>query len=593
MTGARAWTLAAVLLGGELGVCAADFQFVGSIAGKVRDPQGVPQMGATVVLMNRNDRVVRRAVTNIEGEFQFDSLQPDTYSVKVNLSTFVPARRSGIQVRAGASNLLNIQLANLFSTIELVYTSPGQNSVLSDEWKWALRSNASTRPVLRILPTIDPVWSSSRHPAAFSDTRGLLRVSAGDAGMDLLGTSADLGTAFALATSLFGSNELRFSGNLGYASESGTPATGFRAGFSRKDSSGLTPDVELTVRQLSARAVAGAGMLGHPGAMPELRTMSLKLADRRQLTEEASIEYGTMMETVVFLNRLNVLSPFARLNYDLGEYGMLNVAYSSGAPAVDLMDTGQNGLIDSTLTSGLAGLGVFPRVSLRGGQARVQRSTTYEAGYQKKWGRRSLRASMYRDELRDSAFLMGGATSGLSSSEVLPDLGSSASVFNAGNLRATGYAVTLTEEIVRDWLVSLGAGSGGALLPRDSGTAASAEELRRNLDVVQRPWASLRISGVTPKTGTRFVTAYMFVPAGTAAMPHAYLTQGTQQIPGLNVQVRQPLPAIGGMPGRMELAAELRNLLAQGYVPVAGPDGRSLWLIPFPRTVRGGVSFVF
>jgi hypothetical protein len=41
------------------------------------------------------------------------------------------------------------------------------------------------------------------------------------------------------------------------------------------------------------------------------------------------------------------------------------------------------------------------------------------------------------------------------------------------------------------------------------------------------------------------------------------------------------------------MSAELRNLLAQGYLPVSSPDGRRLWLIQLPRAVRGGISFIF
>ncbi len=223
------------LLGGSVELHAIEYSLLGSIEGKVRNHNGEPQMGATVTLYNRNERPVRKALTNIEGEFRFASLPPEIYSVKVNLNTFVPASRSGVQVRAGASSFLNIQLANLFSSIELVYTAPGQTSLLSEDWKWTLRTNASTRPVLRILPGValpNDGWSSSkRQMQPFSETRGLVRLSAGDNGSDPYGTTADLGTAFALATSLFGTSELRVSGNLGYASQSGTPTTGFRAAF--------------------------------------------------------------------------------------------------------------------------------------------------------------------------------------------------------------------------------------------------------------------------------------------------------------------------------------------------------------------------
>ena len=47
------------------------------------------------------------------------------------------------------------------------------------------------------------------------------------------------------------------------------------------------------------------------------------------------------------------------------------------------------------------------------------------------------------------------------------------------------------------------------------------------------------------------------------------------------------------MPGRIEMTAELRNLLAQGYLPLPSSDGSTLFLVQFPRTIRGGLSFIF
>jgi uncharacterized protein YutE (UPF0331/DUF86 family) len=46
------------------------------------------------------------------------------------------------------------------------------------------------------------------------------------------------------------------------------------------------------------------------------------------------------------------------------------------------------------------------------------------------------------------------------------------------------------------------------------------------------------------------------------------------------------------MPGRLEATAELRNMLAQGYVRVSDA-GQSVVLIQNPRAVRGGLSFIF
>ena len=60
-----------------------------------------------------------------------------------------------------------------------------------------------------------------------------------------------------------------------------------------------------------------------------------------------------------------------------------------------------------------------------------------------------------------------------------------------------------------------------------------------------------------------------------------------------NLFVRQPIPHVRFMPGRMEALIDLRNLLAQGYVPVIGPDGNTVYLVQSARSVRGGVAFTF
>jgi hypothetical protein len=66
-----------------------------------------------------------------------------------------------------------------------------------------------------------------------------------------------------------------------------------------------------------------------------------------------------------------------------------------------------------------------------------------------------------------------------------------------------------------------------------------------------------------------------------------------QSDPFLNIYVRQPLPGTGFFPVHMEAMLDLRNLLAQGYVPVMGQDGHTVYLVQSARSVRGGLAFVF
>jgi phosphoribosylaminoimidazole-succinocarboxamide synthase len=102
-----------------------------------------------------------------------------------------------------------------------------QVPLMTDEWKWVLRSSHATRPVLRL----QPGTSSSRTASMFSDTTGMVRVSAGDGNLSSGNVQQDMGTAFAVATSVKGSARVHVSGNLGYAA-SGVPSAGFRTTYS-------------------------------------------------------------------------------------------------------------------------------------------------------------------------------------------------------------------------------------------------------------------------------------------------------------------------------------------------------------------------
>jgi hypothetical protein len=71
------------------------------------------------------------------------------------------------------------------------------------------------------------------------------------------------------------------------------------------------------------------------------------------------------------------------------------------------------------------------------------------------------------------------------------------------------------------------------------------------------------------------------------------LDQRASLEPYFNFFIRQPIPNIGFLPAHMEVLVEIRNLLAQGYIPVLGEDGRTLYLLQAARALRGGVAFSF
>ncbi|HZU25318.1 MAG TPA: TonB-dependent receptor [Bryobacteraceae bacterium] len=579
--------LAILIASGSPGVCASLDKLTGSIAGYVRDNSGLPQMGATVSLMNRYERVIGSALTNDRGIFGFDGLPIDVYSIRVSLPSFVPAVKHRIAVQPGMQSLLYINLASVLSSIELVYAAPGQGALMSDDWKWTLKESPATRPVLRALP--DDIQTAKREPRQiFSETRGLVSVSGGDGG-SLVGDimQPDLGTAFALATSLFGRNQLQLSGNLGYSVHAGLPTAGFRTTYSRE---GMGPEVTVTVRQLYMPTRAGGIMAtGQQDGVPALRSVSVATIDQMQVADGVLLEYGGSLESISFLDHLNYLSPFARLTWEMGRVGDLQMAYSSGVPPTELLASRSGET--AALHQDLAALAVMPRVSLRNSGPALERSQTFEIGYRRKLGSRTLSLSGYRDSVSNAAFLLSNAPAGFALGDLLPDVASDAAVFNTGAYQRYGYSASVTQAFGDKVEVGSSFGRAGALTA--SGMAANAADLRRDVKMSDKYWASARASATVPGTGTQIAAAYQWTDSNALMPAHFYMTQNTWPQPGLNIEIRQPIPSFAGLPGRLEATAGLENILAQGYLNLAGADGRRLLLTQSPKAVRGGLAFTF
>jgi hypothetical protein len=592
--------IAALLLGSAISVSAATapLHLTGSIGGTVRNAAGVVQMGANVILYNRYDRVVEKVTTNADGTFAFTSLLPDLYSLRVTLASFIPAFKQNIAVKPGFHSVLTINMASMLSSIEFVSSTPAKGSLMSDDWKWVLRSSQATRPVLRYRDlTGDLSTTEKTQTSVFSETRGIVKVSAGDATSFVSGPQPDLGTAFALATSIFGSNQLELAGNFGVSAQAGLPSGGFRATYVRSAPGSRSPAVTVGMDQISlpTRGGFGPSMNGEAGA-PAMRSMMMSIIDELEVMDHLRLEYGGSIESVSLVNRVNVLSPFARLTYDMGDFGSVRVAYSSGAPAAELAargvsDVGKEG---GSLNRDLAtAFSTVPRLAMRNGQVRAQRNQDLEIGYTKVVKSRTYSAGVYKEQIKNGALMLAGAD-GMYASDVLPDLGSRTALFSLNGFSRWGYIASVAQRLGDRLELGLAYGRGGALSAENRQLVTdNADELRGLIQTKDRNWASGRIAVILPGTGTRVAGSYGWADYRSLMPTHLFLAERFTQDPGLNITIHQPLPAIGLVPGRFEATAELRNLLEQGYLPVTTRDGRTMVLTNAPRAVRGGLSFIF
>ncbi|HSU58049.1 MAG TPA: carboxypeptidase-like regulatory domain-containing protein [Bryobacteraceae bacterium] len=583
----------------------------GALLGSVVDSSGTPQMGATVLLLNKYERQIAKTITAPDGRFAFGNLPADIYSIRVSLASFLPVSRDKVAVKAGVNSILQIHLATLFSTIEVSYSWPA--GAMTDDWKWVLRSSPAIRPITRFIPgDLSEAKHSSMRPRIFSGTHAMVSVSGGEGGLiDSDSATSALGTGFALSTDVLGKNQLQLAGTFGQNGFAGPAAMGLCAIYSRNAEAGLLstpPEITLTISQLGLGGPQSAGGQFTPGAgpggsLPVLRTMSLSFYNVTDPLDNVHIEYGMTGESVDYLNHTSRVSPFARITVSAGAAGEVIAAYSDGGRPDELSAHQQYQASEvepqsTDMLSAVNALARLPQLSMRDGALELQRTQNYELGYSKTSGARTYAMSAFFEDVSNGRLNLDGDLSPVDSSDLLSDGVSRTSTYNIGSYRRNGYVASVNQR-VRDTLdFALAYGRMGGFTGDASGLWSDADShdsssQRRFLDRGSYNIASANVNAVSPVTGTRFSASYGWVDRGAIIPTHVFTTQNTYMSPGLNVLVRQPLPSFLGMPGRLELTADLRNMLAQGYIPMATGDGHRLLIVQAPRSIRGGLNFVF
>lgn len=568
---------------------AADFPstFSGNLLGSVVDSVGTPQMGASVALYDRYQRLVRRTLTSGEGRFGFAGLPPEQYSIRISIPSLIPATREKIAVRAGLSSVLEIRMASLFSTVEFRYSVP--TAAMSNDWKWVLRASPATRAVTRLIPVMAQSGSSS--PASpqriFSGLRGVVSLSAGDAGsmMSDIGSS-DFGTSLTLNTSVYGRNQLGFSAAFGQSIQSGMPTMGARLTYARSGEDGEAAMPQITVM---ARQVAIPGHFAGPDAITgayALRSTTLSYYDSMDIVDTVHLEYGAESESVGYFDRVSRLSPYARATVSLGAAGSIAVSFSDGSAPNDLYihQFGEG----SELAGTISALGNLPQFSIRNSHLQLQRTQNFEAGYVKCAGQRTFAVSAFYEGVKDGRLSVAGDLSPLNQGDVLRDVSTDTSIYNIGSYNRNGIVASVDQKLGDGFEVIVAGGTEGGFTARGEIGSQAQEFLERRSHAV----ASVSVRSTLPKFNTRITGNYEHVADNAIVPQHVFSTQRLYSEPGLNVLIRQPLPSVFGK-GRLEISADLRNLMAQGYLPLTNGDGRPTLLIQAPRAVRGGLNFIF
>ena len=546
----------------------------GAISGYVRDGSGAPQMGAAVEVLGSAAQALK-VFTDDRGFYSVASLLPGTYSIKVSAPSFLPALREKIAVRAGAKRMVNVTLTTLFEAIQLV---PLRSPLDDDDWKWTLRSVAN-RPILRVLEDGTTVVAQSGESAADHGLKGSVTFLAGSPGQGF-GSASDMTAGFAVERSLLSSGTLRLNGNLGYEPDGqGIPAAVLRTTYTNSFNGVLEPSLAITALRLNS-----PDLNTMPGAT--LQALSVTSSDRIVLGDMLEMKFGSELQTIQFMGRVNALKPFGSVDLHITPNTVLEYQYATSVPNMGLEDRfGEEGF--DSASSDLSE--TAPRMSITGFSPAVERDHHQEVSISQRIGKNNLQVAFYADSLADPV-LTGVGEMTAESGEVLPDVYSGTFSYQGNNYATRGMRVVLQRKLLSDLTATLEYAYGGVLdLSRPDVQLQDAREWIRG---EQRQAVAAKFSGTVPKANTRWIASYRYTGGRTLTPVDLFDTSAGQSDPYLNLCIRQPIPA-SLLARHVEILVDLRNLLAQGYVPVMGRDGRTIYLVQSARSMRGGVAFSF
>jgi hypothetical protein len=548
----------------------------GTFSGQVKDSAGKPQMGVLVELFNSTVTRPISVFTDVKGSYTAANLVPGTYFIKATAASFLPSLRENVELKSGANVMVNLTLSTLLEAFQFVPARRAKDKN-DDDWGWTLRS-AANRPILRALEKDGPlvVVSSSEN----NDDRVLKARVAFIAGDDPGGFStSDMKTTFNVEQSLFGSGStaglLGFNGNVAYGDGQANGVV--RATYKKPSFYGTAPEFAITARRYASHLSAA-----HHAA---LNALSASMSDTFNVNNVLEFNYGAELQSVQFRGRVTAFRPFGAVDLHVTPDTLVEYRYATSRPTT----REEKGFDTSPVDLSEAN----PRVSLQNSAPQVERARHQEIAISRRVGKTNFQAAYYSDVVRRMALSGVGDADSITdfeSANILPDVYSNTFAFNGGNISTSGVRFVAQRMFSDALSATLDYAYGGALEVDNAGSSIG-DAMFSN---ARRHALAAKLGGEMPATHTRWIASYKWTNGNNVVSAvDAFNASAGQTDPYLSIFIRQPIPGLSFMPGRVEALIDVRNLLSQGYVPMIGQDGRTVFLVQSSRAIRGGVAFNF
>jgi hypothetical protein len=310
-----------------------------------------------------------------------------------------------------------------------------------------------------------------------------------------------------------------------------------------------------------------------------LQAMSLSAGDDFSVGDVVELKFGSELQTIQFLGHITAFRPYGSADFHVSPNTVLEYAYTTSRPDARAEKGFDSAPADLSETN--------PRVSVENYAARVESAHHQEISLSRRLGKNNLQVAVFADRVVDPVLTGTGAVTA-AGGFLLPDLSSGTFSYMGNNLSTNGLRVVLQRKFSSDLTATMEYATGGVLnLAQPDVSLQAAQSL---ITTQRRHSLAAKLSGTLPRTRTHCIASYRWVNGPGLTPVDMFDSSAGQSGPFVNLFLRQPIPA---MRGHMEAIIDVRNLLAQGYVPVLGQDGQTVYLVQSARSVRGGLAFTF
>jgi hypothetical protein len=553
---------------------------MGRISGVVLDQQGIPQMGATVVIAG-DSLMVQSAIqlfTNEHGRFLSGTLPAGAYTVRVTLAGFLPTLRPNIEVNSRQTTNVQIEMGSVFAGLADLHRRPNQTTQ-DGEWDWVLRAAAATRPILRWQNSqssssssassgIDPL-SEAAVVTNTTDSHSRIDISSGARPGAATSYSDSPATSIAYEEGVGATGgKFLLAGQVSYENE--TPNEGFAAIWLPTGSNKDGPVSSAVIRQ---------SRLGPDG--PVFQGVLLDQEGVLPLSDAVTIRYGgEYILTGLNSATTNGVRPRAEVAVQFAPHWQASLLLASrpwpeGSPEAT-----------APMESAMDSLDAFPTMLFRDGRPVLESGWHEELAVERLFQNNArVVVAAFHDRSSDMA-VYGQGSAVTNNPEFLQDFFSDGFAYDSGNADSFGMRAAYQQKFSDNLSTTVVYAWAGALAPLTQD--APDADLRDELAVRQRHSVAGSVSSHVPVLGTEVSAGYKWL-SGTAVSRQDEFGEAFFGLdPYFNLVVHQPIPCFR----HMQAMADFGNLLAQGYVPMTTRDGHVI-LVSAYRTFRGGISVQF